>query len=441
MEKYFKKGKIEPNPINKYHSLGIYYFKIEKYQKAIECFKKVLIIEPDHLDSKNKIELLIKKLEKKENHSNGENSLETNNIKEQEEITFVNTPKDEKIVKKHERLSDSEINKHYQNILQLYGKHGSIGFPKKDTHLQKPSLEDKFILRESRSRESSNKEEQGTLVYVGIHKDNNKIPNKKLRKLSNSKIDFSKTVFQLYKKYGTLEKVGREVGLTRERIRQILVIGNKYGLFEYPIKKDLISYPFLVKYYKNKEELLNELSDCLKKDEMLKTLNIDKTNFNRLLEHFNLNIRDVQIYSKKKKLKIQYDEYVEKIGYHPRTTEMRKNKEPRNIWAKITRYWGSMANFRQEFGYPFIKQGNPKLKENIREWQQHRSASVTLRNKSYIEMILKTLSGNGALSNKYLAEKCNIKGQGCRNILNLMIKRGEIIKLKGGAKTVYMIKE
>jgi len=67
MEKYFKKRKIEPNPINKFHSLGIYYFKIGKYQKAIECFKKVLILDPDHLDSKNKIEILIKKLEGKKN--------------------------------------------------------------------------------------------------------------------------------------------------------------------------------------------------------------------------------------------------------------------------------------------------------------------------------------------------------------------------------------
>jgi len=45
--KYFKKRKIEPNPINKFHSLGIYYFKIGKYQKVIECFKKVLFIDPD----------------------------------------------------------------------------------------------------------------------------------------------------------------------------------------------------------------------------------------------------------------------------------------------------------------------------------------------------------------------------------------------------------
>ncbi len=440
IEKYFKKRKIEPNPINKFHSLGIYYFKIGKYQKAIKCFKKVLIIDPNHLDSKNKIELLVKKLEEKENYLNGENLLESNNKKEQEEIRFVNIPKNEKIVKEHKRLSDAEI-KHYQNILQLYGKYGTIGFPKKDNHLPKSRLEDKFILRENITRDSSNKEEQGTIAYGSIRKGNNEIPSKKLRKLSNDKISSSKTIFQLYKEYGTLEKVGREVGLTRERIRQILVRGNKYGLFEYPIKKDLISYPFLIKYFANKEELLNELSDCSKKDEMLETLNTDIINFNKLLGYFNLDIRGVQIYSKKKKLKMQYDEYVEKNGHHPTTTEMREDKETRNIWAKITRYWGSMESFRQEFGYPFIKQGNPRLKEDIREWHQQRSASITLRNKSYIQMILKNLSGNGALSNKYLADKCNIKEQSCRNILNLMIKRGEIIKLKRGAKTAYIIRK
>jgi len=200
MEKYFKKRKIEPNPVNKFHSLGIYYCKTGKYKKAIKCFKEVLIIDPDHLDSKNKIELLVKKLEKKKNHSNGENLPESNNVKEQEEITFVNIPKNEKIVKKHKRLSDSEI-KHYQNILQLYGKYGTDEFPKKDNILPKIRVEDKFILRESITRDSSNKEEQGTTTYGGIHKDNNEIPNKKPRKLSNGKINFSKNIFRLYKEY------------------------------------------------------------------------------------------------------------------------------------------------------------------------------------------------------------------------------------------------
>ena len=60
------KRKIEPNPIDKFHSLGLCYCKIGKYQKAIECFKKVLTIDSNHLDSKDKIEILSIKLEKKE---------------------------------------------------------------------------------------------------------------------------------------------------------------------------------------------------------------------------------------------------------------------------------------------------------------------------------------------------------------------------------------
>jgi len=71
MGKYFKKEKkIKPSPISKFYSLGIYYSKNEEYKKAIEFFKKVLIINPDHLDSKNKMRLLIKKLKSKENYLN-----------------------------------------------------------------------------------------------------------------------------------------------------------------------------------------------------------------------------------------------------------------------------------------------------------------------------------------------------------------------------------
>ena len=68
--KYFKKRKIDPDPVNKFHSLGIYYFKIKEYKKAIELFEKVLIIDPDHTDSKDKIKLLIKKLKKEKNYLN-----------------------------------------------------------------------------------------------------------------------------------------------------------------------------------------------------------------------------------------------------------------------------------------------------------------------------------------------------------------------------------
>jgi RNA polymerase primary sigma factor len=112
MEKYFKKRKIEPNPVNKFHSLGISYFKTGKYEKAIECFKKVLTIDPSHLDSKNKIELLIKKLKGKENPFN-------------KEITATNILKGENKVAKNNGLSDSKI-KHFKEIFQLYKDFGKL---------------------------------------------------------------------------------------------------------------------------------------------------------------------------------------------------------------------------------------------------------------------------------------------------------------------------
>lgn len=74
MEKYFiKERKNQPNSVNKFHSLGIYYFKVGKYQKAIEYFKKVLIIESDHADSKDKIKLLNMKIK------NTDQELQKNN--------------------------------------------------------------------------------------------------------------------------------------------------------------------------------------------------------------------------------------------------------------------------------------------------------------------------------------------------------------------------
>ena len=60
-----KERQGNPNLVSKYHSLGIYYFKMREYNKAIEFFKKVLIVDPVHTDSKEKIRLLDKKINNK----------------------------------------------------------------------------------------------------------------------------------------------------------------------------------------------------------------------------------------------------------------------------------------------------------------------------------------------------------------------------------------
>ena len=62
-----KKNSIEERKgnsktVNNYHSLGLYYFKMKEYNKALEFFKKALIVDPDNTDSKEKIRLLNMKI-------------------------------------------------------------------------------------------------------------------------------------------------------------------------------------------------------------------------------------------------------------------------------------------------------------------------------------------------------------------------------------------
>ena len=52
-----------------------------------------------------------------------------------------------------------------------------------------------------------------------------------------------KHVYQLYEELGTLEAARRVIGVTRERIRQLLVKGSQFGLVEYKP----FEYPFVAK--------------------------------------------------------------------------------------------------------------------------------------------------------------------------------------------------
>jgi predicted transcriptional regulator len=194
-----------------------------------------------------------------------------------------------------------------------------------------------------------------------------------------------------------------------------------------------------VDYFTEEEELYEELSNCRKKSQMLQVLGTNSFHFKQLIDHFGVDLNDIKRYAKKKKYKLEYGEYIKKIGYHPTTTEMRDNIKARNIWAKITRYWGSMSNFRKEYNYPVVKQGNPKFREDIREWTQKRSAAAILKKMGHMETILENLSGGKRLSKNQIAYKCNISEQNCLILLNRMIKKGDVVRVGGGSQTAYML--
>ena len=115
MKKYFKKGrKIMLSSINKYHSLGLYYFKMNEYNKAIEFFKKALIVDPDHADSKEKIKLLNMKNTNIENQCN--DSMLNAEIAKSKSNQDISTPENDiycenKIPSSVNKYSSQEHNK------------------------------------------------------------------------------------------------------------------------------------------------------------------------------------------------------------------------------------------------------------------------------------------------------------------------------------------
>lgn len=68
----------------------------------------------------------------------------------------------------------------------------------------------------------------------------------------SSAIERLRNIHNLYEQLGTLEAVGKQVGLTRERVRQLLSKGKKIGLFEYNPRE----YPYV-----SKEKIIE---DCKK---------------------------------------------------------------------------------------------------------------------------------------------------------------------------------
>ena len=142
---------------------------------------------------------------------------------------------------------EDKINKPSDNNVKK-----NIDFTEKNHHLPKSRVKTIPINKKNSIRNPDHKKEQKEVTFKKIPK-NEKIPEKTI-KISDAKIKYYKNIFQLYKKFGTFEKVAGKVSLTSKRVQQILEIGNKYELFEYPIKKVQLILLDKIKE-KNKEDL------------------------------------------------------------------------------------------------------------------------------------------------------------------------------------------
>lgn len=244
-------------------------------------------------------------------------------------------------------------------------------------------------------------------------------------------------ILNLYREKGSLEAVGKELGLSRERVRQLLVKGSKLGLFEYrPYCRDYPQIPkeIITLSLKN---LNNFRTICMEN-------NISINHLKKLLKEYDITsetITDLQIEGRKDKCVIEYNLIFNKLGHHPTTTELQRNKQYRYLCICITRLWGSFDNFRLSLNIPIPPKGNPKFAEDTYEWHQLQKRLNLIKRMDHIDIISEYLNILGPMSASEISYLCDLGENRVRYLLDLLIKRKIITRMNKGKMTKYCLLE
>ncbi|MFY9270434.1 MAG: hypothetical protein WAO55_11885 [Candidatus Manganitrophaceae bacterium] len=152
-------------------------------------------------------------------------------------------------------------------------------------------------------------------------------------------------VYRLYQEKKSLRAVGREVGLSCERVRQLMEKGAVIGLFEYrPEKPPVLS----------REKILKDYQKFLSLSRVAKKSGISTNYLTKLIAQHQITKEDLSAAWREGRRTECIDQYLaiaSKLGHHPTTSELHRSKSTRSLAFKIRRLWGSLEAFREESAF------------------------------------------------------------------------------------------
>ncbi|KKQ67068.1 MAG: hypothetical protein US89_C0021G0003 [Candidatus Peregrinibacteria bacterium GW2011_GWF2_38_29] len=201
---------------------------------------------------------------------------------------------------------------------------------------------------------------------MGLNELRRKLKGRKAYFRNSDKSSFRcQQVKAAYERLGTLEKAGKELGLTKQRVSQILLKGKRIGLFSYERKGRNLK---TLKRELTREVLINDIESLFSEIKICAKYSINKKKFRSLLRHFSIDFKEYQRATRAGRHMKCYSKIVDDLGYHPSTTELNSRSDWRKVWHGIRRYWENFENFRKEFGIekPKRKMSEKLLERNIK---------------------------------------------------------------------------
>lgn len=234
------------------------------------------------------------------------------------------------------------------------------------------------------------------------------------------------TIFELYQKIRSQSAVAKEVGLSRERIRQLLQKGSRRGLFNYAPRKYL-DIP--------KRKLIADYQKLLFHDAVANANGISAEYLKKLLKSYNLTphvIESVITLGRKEKCINQYRLIERQLGHPPSTAELTRLKK-RYLTSQIRKFWGSIDTFRRELGIPFSYDPGAQGRQNF----QKRAIQQQEQREVHLKRVHEYIRKSGPSKVKAIAAEIELSVSAVRTSLRTLIAARKVLIEKNGRSVYY----
>lgn len=247
------------------------------------------------------------------------------------------------------------------------------------------------------------------------------------------RIERLQTIHNLYKQLGTLEAVGEQVGLTRERIRQLLAQGDKIGLFKYSPRE----YPFV-----SKAKIIEDYKEALSLYRVARLNNISASYLHQLFTAYSITDQDLADYGiegRRAKCIKQYKSLADKAGHDLTTTELQNTSGGHSLHNRLIRYWGTIHAFREAFNIPKPPQGSSSFRKDTERWREHQQQVALVSRMQQLDQLREYLDVHGARGTTEIGIDCELNSQRVLRLLGLLVRSGEVRKTGQGSVTKYIL--
>lgn len=236
----------------------------------------------------------------------------------------------------------------------------------------------------------------------------------------------------LYSQLGSLEEVSKKIGITRERVRQLLVQGEKYKVLHYQINRK-VRFKELTRTY-DRDTLVATIKASNNIPGICSALGIKQIELCKLLKHYNIDFKEYRIVTTRSRYIKKYSTIVDCLGHHPTATEMASRKEWRSVWSGIDRLWGNLDNFRKEFG---IDKPQMNIHPNTLNAWRITIEKIKIRKNKKKESVLNIIREKGPVKLVDISKQLTFN-RGVTNIyVNELLEEQNIVKIGRGSATKY----